>query len=285
VKINCGALPENLVESELFGHERGAFTGAERAKPGRFELAHEGTLFLDEVGELPPAVQVKLLRVLQDGKVDRVGATAPREVDVRLVAATNRDLGAEVKAGRFREDLLYRLNVVEIHVPPLRQRTDDVAPLVEFFLDKHAERLGRPRPSVSPETLGALVAAPWPGNVRELENAVERALLLTEGPVLRPADLGLDAAAEDAGSGAMADPGEDSPAQGPRDLKEAARAAAAGAERRLIRAALAATRGNVTRAAERLGLSRRGLQLKMKSLGLREHAGEDAPGDEPGGAS
>jgi DNA-binding NtrC family response regulator len=259
VKINCGALPENLVESELFGHERGAFTGAERAKPGRFELADGGTLFLDEIGELPPPVQVKLLRVLQDGVIDRVGGTSPTRVDVRLVAATHRDLKKEVEEGRFREDLLYRIGVVEVRVPPLRERSDDVPLLVEFFLDKHARRLHRDRPRIGPAAESALAVAPWPGNVRELENAVERAVLLAEGPDLGPGDFGLGGARSDR-----------TPAPtGSRDLKSTARAAAAQAERRLITETLDETGGNVTRAAERLNLSRRGLQIKMKELGLR----------------
>jgi DNA-binding NtrC family response regulator len=266
VRINCGALPENLVEAELFGHERGAFTGAERAKPGRFELADGGTLFLDEVGELPAAVQVKLLRVLQDGQVDRIGSTAPRRVDVRLVAATHRDLESEAEAGRFRQDLLFRLRVVEIKVPPLRERSEDVPALVDFFLGKHASRLGRQRPSVSGEALRALASCPWPGNVRELENAVERALLLSDSTELGPADFDLGAAGP-AAEGAV--PVTVPAGSGTPDLKEAARQAAAEAERRLIREALEATGDNVTRAAERLGLSRRGLQLKMKALGLR----------------
>jgi DNA-binding NtrC family response regulator len=255
VRINCGALPDNLVEAELFGHEKGAFTGADRSKPGRFELADGGTLFLDEVGELPPPAQVKVLRVLQDGVVDRVGGTEPRQVDARLIAATNKDLEEAVRAGSFREDLLYRLRVVEIRVPPLRERLEDVPPLAEFFLDKHARRLGRARPGISPGAVAALASREWPGNVRELENAVERAMLLTDATVLEPADFGLEPA----------------PAGAPREggIKAAAKAVAAEAERRMIRAALEATEGNVTRAAEKLGLSRRGLQLKMKELGLR----------------
>jgi DNA-binding NtrC family response regulator len=255
ISINCGALPENLVESELFGHERGAFTGAERAKPGRFELADGGTLFLDEIGELPPPMQVKLLRVIEDGIVERVGGTKPREVDVRLVAATHRDLEAETGEGRFREDLFYRLNVVELLVPPLRERLEDIAALVDCFLAKHAARLERPRPTVTDAALALLTARTWPGNVRELENAVERAMLLADGETLGPADFG----AEETDAGAPP----------PRTLREAARAAAAVTERRMILAALEQTDGNVTRAAERLGLSRRGLQLKMKELDLR----------------
>jgi DNA-binding NtrC family response regulator len=255
VKINCGALPENLVEAELFGHEKGAFTGAERTKPGRFELADGGTLFLDEVGELPPAMQVKLLRVLQDRMVDRIGGTAPLKVDVRLIAATNRNLDQEVANGDFREDLLYRLKVVELVSPPLRERLDDIPDLVECFSERHAERLERPRPAVAPQALQALMTRPWPGNVRELENAVERAVLLGDGETLTPADFG------------MADT---APSQAPAStLKEASRVAAAETERRMILAALDLTDGNVTHAADRLGLSRRGLQLKMKELELR----------------
>ena len=255
VKINCAALPENLVESELFGYEKGAFTGAERAKPGRFELADGGTLFLDEIGELPPPMQVKLLRVLQDGVVDRVGGTEPRQVDVRLISATNRELDQEVANGRFREDLLYRLKVMELVSPPLRERLDDIPDLVECFVERHAERLERPRPAVGPEALRALMTLPWPGNVRELENAVERAVLLADGETLTPVDFGLT---DDATQRAPAS-----------TLKEASRVAAAETERRMILAALDLTDGNVTHAAERLGLSRRGLQMKMKDLGLR----------------
>ena len=255
VKINCGALPENLVEAELFGHEKGAFTGAERTKLGRFELADGGTLFLDEVGELPPPMQVKLLRVLEDQVVDRVGGTEPRRVDVRLTAATNRNLDEEVARGGFREDLLYRLKVVELPIPPLRARLDDIPELVECFVERHSARLERPRPSVGPETLHALMARPWPGNVRELENAVERAVLLADGETLSPADFGM---VEDA-----------LPQASVSTLKEASRVAAAETERRMILAALDLTEGNITHAADRLGLSRRGLQLKMKELQLR----------------
>jgi DNA-binding NtrC family response regulator len=256
IRINSAAIPENLVEAELFGYERSAFTGADRAKPGRFELADRGTLFLDEVGDLPSAIQAKLLRVLQDGKVDRVGSTAPRVVDVRLIAATHRDLESEVKQGRFRADLYFRLRVLEIRVPALRDRLEDLPLLVDFFLDKHSRRLARARPGVAPESLQALARLPWPGNVRELESAVERAILLAESEVLQPSDFF-------PGQPATSDPAA-------RCASSPVRAAASDAERRVIRAALAATGGNVTHAALRLGLSRRGLQLKMKGLGLRE---------------
>lgn len=265
VRLNCGALPETLVESELFGHERGAFTGADKRKPGRFELADGGLLFLDEVGELPPAAQVKLLRVLQDGQIDVVGGTQPLNVDVRLVAATNRDLEQLVAAGEFREDLYYRLKVVELRLPPLSERLEDLPDLVDCFLDKHSERLGRDRPRLSAEVLPALRSRSWKGNVRELEHAVERAVLLGEGAELEVDDFGFgEPAASVAGASTANSP------DGSTDLKTAARAAAAEAERRLIRAALEATDANVTQAAERLGLSRRGLQLKMKDLGLRD---------------
>jgi two-component system response regulator AtoC len=256
VKINCGALPDHLVEAELFGFEKGAFTGADRTKPGRFELADGGTLFLDEVGELPIAMQVKLLRVLEDKRIDRVGGTASHEVDVRLITATHRDLEREVRSGGFREDLFYRLKVIELVVPPLRERPDDVARLVECFLDRHAERLDRPRPSIAQDTLATLSVQPWPGNVRELQNAVERAVLLADSLTLSPSDFGL-------GQAPSTDAREES------SLKDAVRAAAAQTERRMILAALDLTGGNITHAAARLGLSRRGLQLKMKELDLR----------------
>ena len=266
VKVNCGALPDTLVESELFGHERGAFTGADRARPGRFELAHRGTLFLDEIGELPEAMQVKLLRVLEDGEVDRVGGTRPVHVDVRVVAATHRDLPGRVAEGRFRQDLLYRLNVVEIHVPPLRERPEDVEPLLRCFVQQQAARLSRPRAEVSDEAIDALRRHPWPGNVRELQNAAERAVLLAEGPVLRAHDfLDTERGALGPTEGAAV---ADTRAAG-TDLKAASRAAAARTERRMIEAALRETDDNVTRAADKLGLSRRGLQIKMRELGLR----------------
>jgi DNA-binding NtrC family response regulator len=270
VAVNCGALPENLVESELLGHERGAFTGAERARPGRFELADGGTLFLDEVGELPPAIQVKLLRVLQDGQIDRIGSTAPLKVDVRLVAATHRDIQEDVVQGRFRSDLLFRLRVIEIQVPPLRERLDDVPLLVEHFLDKHAARLGHARSRIAVSALAALVSRPWPGNVRELENAIERAIILAPGTVLEREDVDPPGrGAEESGARAAgARPASD--AAGAGGMRDAARAAAAETERRLIRAALDATGGNITRAAERLGISRRGLQLKLKDPRLTD---------------
>ena len=185
VKLNCAALPPSLVESELFGHEKGAFTGAVGQRKGRFEIADGSTLFLDEIGELPLELQAKLLRVIQDGEFERVGGTTTLKTDVRLVAATNRRLDEEVKAGRFREDLWYRLNVFPITMPPLRQRREDIPPLVQHFVEKHCRKVGRPVLQVSQGTMRDLQAHDWPGNVRELEAVVERAVITSTGPALR----------------------------------------------------------------------------------------------------
>ncbi len=189
VSVSCAAIPEGLLESELFGHEKGAFTGAIKRKLGRFELAHEGTLFLDEVGELPPSVQVKLLRVLQERRFERVGGEETVEVDVRLVSATNRDLAEMVKEGRFREDLYYRLDVVAIRLPPLRERPGDVEELARHFLARAAPRLGRPVTGFTPDAIEVLRRHRWPGNVRELENVVEQALVFAEGALVTTAEL------------------------------------------------------------------------------------------------
>jgi DNA-binding NtrC family response regulator len=260
VKINCAAIPEGLFESELFGYEKGAFTGAAARKPGRFELAHEGTLFLDEIGEMPLSTQPKLLRALQEGVFYRVGATRTISVDVRLIAATNRDLRAEVRAGRFREDLFYRLNVVPVHLPPLRERREDIARLAEEFRARFALRLRKPVERIEPEALAILVRHAWPGNIRELENVIERAVLLCEGAAIRALDL------PDELRAIAADPaGEDYGAS----LRERIRRETRRIEHDAIVEALEATHGNVTRAAEVLGLSRRGLQLKLKELGIR----------------
>ena len=185
VRVNCAAFPAGLVESELFGHERGAFTGADRAREGRFELAHGGTLFLDEIGEMPLETQAKLLRVLQDGMVDRLGGKQPVRVDVRVIAATNRDLPAAVKDGAFRADLFYRLNVFPIGVPPLRNRPEDIPLLVRHFLQQYCVKLGRSCKDIDQESLERLIRYTWPGNVRELENVIERAMILSREPVLR----------------------------------------------------------------------------------------------------
>jgi transcriptional regulator with GAF, ATPase, and Fis domain len=189
VKVNCAALPAPLLEAELFGYERGAFTGAERRHTGRFEQAHGGTLFLDEIGEMPPALQVKLLRVLQDRRVERLGGTAPVEVDVRIVAATNRDLPAQIEAGAFREDLYFRLNVLSVVVPPLRARREDIPPLAARFLEEAAGKHGGGPTGFSPEALDFLFRHPFPGNVRELRNMVERAVVSSRGPLVTPRDL------------------------------------------------------------------------------------------------
>jgi chemotaxis protein methyltransferase CheR len=188
VKVNCAALPAHLIETELFGHERGAFTGAQAPKLGRFELAHGRTLFLDEVGELPPLLQSKLLRAVEAGEFERVGGTRTLKVDVRIIAATNRDLKLEVERGRFRADLWYRLNVYPITVPPLRRRKEDIPPLVEFFIDKFNRKVGKFVRSVPPDTMSALQDYDWPGNVRELANVIERAVIVTQGSELTLAD-------------------------------------------------------------------------------------------------
>lgn len=251
VKINCAAIPESLLESELFGHEKGAFTGAARRKPGRFELANGGTLFLDEIGEMPRSAQPKLLRAIQDGQFYRVGGTHIIDVDVRLAAATNRDLEQDVREGRFREDLFYRLKVVPIHMPALRERREDIEPLVQFFVDRFARKLSRNIAGVDPAALAALHAHAWPGNIRELENVIERAVLLSDGSTITVSDLPEGV--------------EPGPA-GPASLRDQVRDATRDLERRAIVEALDGTHGNVTHAAERLGLSRRGLQLKMREL-------------------
>jgi DNA-binding NtrC family response regulator len=253
VKINCAAIPEGLLESELFGHEKGAFTGASSSKPGRFELADAGTLFLDEIGEMPVPAQPKLLRALQEGRFYRVGGTATVSVDVRLIAATNRDLRREVALGRFREDLFYRLHVVPLSLPPLRERRADIPELARFFVARVNRRLHREVSGLEPAALERLCAHDWPGNLRELENAIERAILLCEGSVIRAHDLLPDTPA-DLASGAAA------------PLRERIRRATRQIEREAILEALRLTDGNVTQAAQRLGLSRRGLQLKMKEL-------------------
>lgn len=189
VPINCGAIPKELLESELFGHEKGAFTHAIRMRPGRFEMADGGTVFLDEIGEMDLALQVKILRVLQEKEIERVGGSGPRKVDVRIVAATNRDLEGEVQAGRFREDLYYRLNVIPLHLPPLRERGDDILLLVAHFLDKFCQRRNRLPLTLSPEVRAVFLAYPWPGNVRELENLMERLSILSEEDRTQLGDL------------------------------------------------------------------------------------------------
>ena len=257
VAVNCAARPEGLLESELFGHARGSFTGAVADRRGRFEEADGGTLFLDEIAEMGPAVQAKLLRALQAREVVRVGENAPRRVDVRVVAASNRDLAAEVAARRFRDDLYYRLNVVAVVLPPLRSRPEDVPELVEHFLRKVATREGKPVKGVSREALDAILKHPFPGNVRELGNVVESAVVTARGDIVTRADLpaGLFAPGEATGL----------PISEGRTLTEAVE----DLERRMIAAALARNGEVVTRAARDLGVSERVLRYKVASLGLR----------------
>jgi len=263
ISVNCGAIPETLFESELFGHEKGAFTGAINARPGRFELADGGTLFLDEVGELPLDMQVKLLRALQERTFERVGGVKPITVDVRLIASTNRDLAEEVRKGTFRQDLFYRLNVIPIQLPPLRSRKQDIPLLVEHFVSRFNERLER-NVTVSQEAMDILVTWNWPGNIRELENVMERSVLLNEGDRILASDLpGIEDPLIDTDEGY-------SPAEHEElGLKEYVRAHTAKLERARIQKALEAEDNNVTRAAKQLGISRKSLQTKMKEYGLR----------------
>lgn len=256
VPVNCGALPEALMESELFGHERGAFTGADRPREGLFAEAESGTLFLDEVGELPLALQVKLLRALQERKIRRVGGGTEQPVDVRVLAATSRELAEEVRAGRFREDLYYRINVVHLHLPPLRARKEDIPLLAEHFLRRHAERLGIAAGPLPPELLPVLARHTWPGNVRELENAIERALVLSGGDI-SPAHLPSHVVSGKELFPTSADDG---------DLSVKRRLPAL--EKELIERALARAEGNRTRAAEMLDLSARALTYKIRDYGL-----------------
>ena len=257
VAVNCAAIPEALLESELFGHARGAFTGATAERQGLFEEAHEGTLFLDELGDLPVPLQVKLLRALQEGEVRRVGDNASRTVDVRVVAATARDLEADVADGKFRSDLYYRINVMRIHLPALRERTEDIPELVRHFVDRFNRRLGLHVTGVTAAAMRALVEYPWPGNVRELENVVERAMVLTDGSQLgveQLPTLNAPSARPDAAS--------------PLDISVKRRTEEL--ERALIKEALERTRGNRTRAARLLDLSHRALLYKIRDYGLGE---------------
>ncbi len=278
IKVNCAAIPKELIESELFGYERGAFTGAVSSKPGRFELANGGTLFLDEIGEIPVEMQVKLLRALQESEFERVGGIKTIRVDVRLVAATNRDLKKLISQGAFREDLFYRLNVVSIRLPALRERATDTPLLVEHFLKKFNERLKKAVTGIEPEALELLSAYGWPGNIRELENVMERSVLFCDGQKLRVEDLPVELRGPGAISASIvpaADPTVEIgglPAEG--GLKEHVKVAMSRLERDLVSRALKQTNNNVTHAARLLKISRKGLQLKMKELGLREGSGD-----------
>jgi DNA-binding NtrC family response regulator len=262
VKINCTAIPENLMESELFGFEKGAFTGAVTAKPGKFEQADGGTVFLDEIGDVPTGVQVKLLRILQEREFERLGSNKTKQIDVRVIAATNVDLRRALEEGNFREDLYYRLNVFPITIPPLRERSEDVPVLADHFLKKFARDTGSIVAGISEPAQHKLVAYHWPGNVRELENVIERSLLYAAGSVLQPDDIRLDHAPRRAATGAPANgngPGADFLPEGV-SLDEH--------ERQLIREALKRASGNKSQAARLLGLSRNALRYRLSQMGL-----------------
>ncbi len=263
IKINCAAIPESLMESELFGYEKGAFTGAATKKQGRFELAHKGTLFLDEVGELPKDMQVKLLQVIQEQEFERVGGLQTIKVDVRLITATNRNLFEDVKDGRFREDLYYRLNVIPAHLPPLRERKEDIPVLIGFFIEKFNKKLDRSVKYIDEKVTNLLIQYAWPGNIRELENLVERMILMARGDTIvfadLPSELKTAIESDSTGlSGIRQKPFKDIMKNHMEDI-----------EKQMIISVLEECGNNVTRAAKQLGLSRKGLQLKMMKYKLR----------------
>jgi DNA-binding NtrC family response regulator len=265
VAINCAAIPETLLETELFGHEKGAFTGATARKAGRFELAHRGTLFLDEIGDLPLALQAKILRALEEKRFERVGGTQSLQVDVRVVAATNRNLKTAVAAKQFREDLFFRLSVFPVDIPPLRERAGDVEILARHFIDRFCRELKKKPLALSPEAIDELGRYSWPGNVRELQNCIERAVILTEGDVIRPRHLNLsfrDAIA----TGAPPDPWDEIDLSG--TLADASRRVLGEVERRKILQALKDAVGQKPRAADLLQLSYKTLLQKMKDYGI-----------------
>jgi two-component system response regulator AtoC len=295
VKVSCAALPETLLETELFGHEKGSFTGAMAMRKGRFETANQGTIFLDEIGEMTLATQTKLLRILQEREFERIGSNTPIKIDIRVITATNRDLAAEVEAGRFREDLYYRLNVIHIHMPPLRERRDDIPALVEHFLVKYRHAPGAIPTTISEEALDRLVAHDWPGNVRELENAIERAVVLSRGNAITAAHLaftqpisgnggkgrdtlsarrkGLDADAaelEERRETLEADEGEAEAEFANGNGGGTLKSQVSALERQLIAEALERAGGNRTQAAKELGIYRRLLYDKIKEYGLGE---------------
>ena len=261
VAVNCAAISRELIESELFGHEKGAFTGADARRVGKFEAANDGTIFLDEIGDMAQETQAKVLRVLQERAFERVGGNAPIEVDVRVVAATHRDLETEVKDGRFREDLYYRLKVVEVTLPPLRDRAEDIPALVERFLSQVAERLGRDKKSIDPDALADLVRHPWRGNVRELRNTIERAAVLSSGETIGVGDLDLDQSG--------GDPGGDAGISLEMSFRDAKKQMVEGFERQYLIRALREHDGNVSRTAESIGMVRQSLQQKIRELDLR----------------
>ena len=286
VRVNCAAVPTELIESELFGHERGAFTGATAVRRGKFELADSGTLFLDEVGDMPPAMQAKLLRVLQENEFERVGGSETLRADVRVLAATNRDLSVEIAAGRFREDLYYRLAVVQLHAPALRERREDLPELIATFVAEACRRNGRRTLRLAPEAVALLCAQPFPGNVRELKNLVERLAILADGPEvsLAVARELLPPAQSRAACRGVRRPVETqappAPTGAPVVGSKPFRELVDDAERAIILRTLAFTGDNVTEAARLLDLERGHFYKKMKALGLRR----SGPPDEPAGS-
>ncbi|HWW13408.1 MAG TPA: sigma-54 dependent transcriptional regulator [Candidatus Dormibacteraeota bacterium] len=262
IKINSSAIPENLLESELFGYEKGAFTGANASKPGKFELADKGTLFLDEIGDVPPAIQVKLLRVLQEREFERLGGTRTVKVDVRLIAATNRDLREALEQGTFREDLYYRLNVVPIDIAPVRQRKEDIPDLVNLFISRFAGDSGKPVESITPEAMQILVNYHWPGNVRELQNIIERACALAKGTVLEAADIHLDLRPAKTANGVNVFLPEGMTLEHWED--------------EMIREALRRANGNKSQAARLLGLSRNALRYRLSKIGIADEGEKEA---------
>jgi len=263
IKINCTAIPENLLESELFGFEKGAFTGAMNAKPGKFELADKGTIFLDEIGDVPGAIQVKLLRVLQEREFERLGGTKTLKVDVRVLAATNQDLRAALEQGTFREDLYYRLNVVPISIPPLREHKEDIPYLVDHFLEHFARESGKPITGITPAAMRMLVDFHWPGNIREVENIIERAVALSTGRMLDVDDIRLDVAPGGAGAvGPGTSAGEGAGLFLPPGLTLEQY------EDEIIKEALRRANGNKSQAARLLGLSRNAFRYRLSKLGV-----------------
>ena len=256
--VNCAAINENLIESELFGHEKGSFTGAHTQKKGQFETADQGTLFLDEIGDLNISMQAKLLRALQEREIMRVGGTRPIKVDVRVIAATNRDLEVMVKEGRFREDLYYRLNIIPIVIPPLRNRRDDIPPLVDFFIAKHSANSHRKITGLTAGARNLIMGYSWPGNVRQLESAIERAILLCEGSEIEVEDLPVEIRQEGTSAAAF---NFKLPPEG-ISFDEV--------ERSLITQAMEQTNWNITRAAKLLGLSFRTLQYRLEKFGIKK---------------
>ena len=254
VKINCAAIPENLMESELFGYEKGAFTGAVASKPGKFEQAHMGTAFLDEIGDVPPGTQVKLLRILQEREFERLGSNKTRQIDVRILAATNADLRAALESGEFREDLYYRLSVVPINMPPLRDREEDVPALAEHFVKQYARDLGSSVVAISEEAIEILLNHNWPGNVRELQNVIQRSLVLCAGERLEAADIKLESAPK--------------PGREPVGNFLPEGMTLQGHERDLIRQALEQAKGNKSHAARLLGLTRNALRYRLSQMGM-----------------